>query len=82
MLPNGAGVSVTNLRMVGEVRHAHGRGAAGVYIEKEGFSEALKAVRWGERHDCDGFTSTAGRLDRAAAGAKNYQELTADVRNR
>ena len=23
-----------------------------VYIEKEGFAEALKAVRWAERHDC------------------------------
>ena len=23
-----------------------------VYIEKEGFSEALKVVGWGERHDC------------------------------
>jgi hypothetical protein len=37
-----------------------------VYIEKEGFSEALKAVRWGERHDCalmssKGFTTRAAR---------------------
>ena len=33
-----------------------------VYIEKEGFSEALKAERWAERHDCallssKGFTT-------------------------
>src|SRR5260370_31962040 len=37
-----------------------------VYIEKEGFSEALKAERWGERHDCalmssKGFTTRAAR---------------------
>jgi hypothetical protein len=37
-----------------------------LYIEKEGFSEALKAVRWGERHDCalmssKGFTTRAAR---------------------
>ena len=37
-----------------------------VYIEKEGFSEALKDVRWGERHDCalmssKGFTTRAAR---------------------
>jgi hypothetical protein len=37
-----------------------------VYIEKEGFSEALKAVRWGEQHDCalmssKGFTTRAAR---------------------
>jgi hypothetical protein len=37
-----------------------------VYIEKEGFSEALKAVRWGERHDSalmssKGFTTRAAR---------------------
>jgi len=37
-----------------------------VYIEKEGFSEALKAERWAERHDCallssKGFTSRAAR---------------------
>jgi hypothetical protein len=35
-----------------------------VYIEKEGFSEALKEVRWAERHDCmlmssKGFTTRA-----------------------
>jgi hypothetical protein len=37
-----------------------------VYIEKEGFSEALKEVGWGERHDCalissKGFTTRAAR---------------------
>jgi Topoisomerase 6 subunit A/Spo11, Toprim domain len=37
-----------------------------VYIEKEGFAEALKAVRWAERHDCmlassKGFTTRAIR---------------------
>ena len=37
-----------------------------VYIEKEGFSEALKEVRWAERHDCmlmssKGFTTRAVR---------------------
>jgi signal transduction histidine kinase len=37
-----------------------------VYIEKEGFSEALKAVQWPERHDCmlmssKGFTTRAAR---------------------
>jgi hypothetical protein len=37
-----------------------------VYIEKEGFSEALKAVEWPERHDCmlmssKGFTTRAAR---------------------
>jgi hypothetical protein len=37
-----------------------------LYIEKEGFQEALKAVRWGERHDCalissKGFTTRAVR---------------------
>jgi len=37
-----------------------------VYIEKEGFSEALKEVRWAERHDCmlmssKGFTIRAAR---------------------
>ena len=37
-----------------------------VYIEKEGFSEALKAARWAERHDCmlmssKGFTTRAAR---------------------
>jgi len=37
-----------------------------VYIEKEGFSEALKAERWAERHDCallssKGFTTRAAR---------------------
>jgi hypothetical protein len=36
------------------------------YVEKEGFSEALKDVRWGERHDCalmssKGFTTRAAR---------------------
>jgi hypothetical protein len=37
-----------------------------VYIEKEGFSEALKAERWAERHDCallssKAFTTRAAR---------------------
>lgn len=37
-----------------------------VYIEKEGFSEALKDVRWAERHDCmlmssKGFSTRAAR---------------------
>lgn len=37
-----------------------------VYIEKEGFSEALKDERWAERHDCalmssKGFTTRAAR---------------------
>ena len=37
-----------------------------LYIEKEGFNEALKAARWAERHDCmlmssKGFTTRAAR---------------------
>jgi hypothetical protein len=37
-----------------------------VYIEKEGFAEALKEVRWAERHDCvpmssKGFSTRAAR---------------------
>jgi hypothetical protein len=37
-----------------------------LYIEKEGFSEPLKDVRWGERHDCavmssKGFSTRAAR---------------------
>ena len=37
-----------------------------VYIEKEGFGEALKAARWAERHDCmlissKGFSTRAAR---------------------
>jgi hypothetical protein len=37
-----------------------------LYIEKEGFSEALKDVSWGERHDCaimssKGFSTRAAR---------------------
>ena len=35
-----------------------------VHIEKEGFSEALKAVNWGERHDC-ALSSTKGYTTRA-----------------
>jgi hypothetical protein len=35
-----------------------------VYIEKEGFSEALKEVRWAERHDC-GLASSKGFTTRA-----------------
>ena len=45
-----------------------------VLIEKEGWLEALKAVRWGERHDCvvmssKGFTTRAARdlVDKMAA---------------
>jgi hypothetical protein len=45
-----------------------------VYIEKEGFSEALKAAGWPERHDCalassKGFTTRAVRdlVDKLAA---------------
>jgi len=36
-----------------------------VYIEKEGFSEALKAERWAERHDC-ALLSSKGFTTRAA----------------
>ena len=36
-----------------------------VYIEKEGFSEALKEVRWAERHDCM-LMSSKGNTTRAA----------------
>jgi hypothetical protein len=36
-----------------------------VYIEKEGFSEALKDVRWAERHDCM-LMSSKGNTTRAA----------------
>ena len=37
-----------------------------LYIEKEGFTEALKEIRWGERHDCavmssKGFSTRAAR---------------------
>jgi hypothetical protein len=37
-----------------------------IYIEKEGFSEALKEARWSERHDCmlmssKGYTTRAAR---------------------
>jgi hypothetical protein len=35
-----------------------------VYIEKEGFSEALKEARWAERHDCS-LTSSKGFTTRA-----------------
>ena len=45
-----------------------------VYIEKEGFSEALKDARWAERHDCmlmssKGFSTRAARdlVDKLAA---------------
>jgi hypothetical protein len=45
-----------------------------LYIEKEGFSEALKAVGWPERHDCalissKGFSTRAARdlIDKIAA---------------
>src|SRR5262249_42678533 len=45
-----------------------------VYVEKEGFSEALKADGWPERHDCalmssKGFTTRAARdlVDKLAA---------------
>ena len=36
-----------------------------VYIEKEGFSEALKESGWAERHDC-GLMSSKGFTTRAA----------------
>jgi len=41
-----------------------------VYIEKEGFAEALKEVQWAERHDCvtmssKGFSTRAARAGRA-----------------
>jgi hypothetical protein len=36
-----------------------------IYIEKEGWAEALKAARWGERHDC-AFLSSKGFSTRAA----------------
>ena len=36
-----------------------------LYIEKEGFSEALKDERWGERHDC-ALVSSKGYTTRAA----------------
>jgi hypothetical protein len=40
--------------------------SAALYIEKEGFGEALKEARWAERHDCmlmssKGFSSRAAR---------------------
>ena len=43
-----------------------------VYIEKEGWAEALKAARWPERHDCavmssKGFTTRAGERPRRQA---------------
>jgi hypothetical protein len=45
-----------------------------MYIEKEGFSEALKEARWAERHDCmlmssKGFSTRAARdlVDKLAA---------------
>ena len=45
-----------------------------LYIEKEGANEALKEVRWGERHDCavmssKGFSTRAARdlIDKLAA---------------
>jgi hypothetical protein len=48
-----------------------------IYLEKEGFSEALKAVRWPERHDCalmssKGFSTRAARdlVDKLAMHAE------------
>jgi hypothetical protein len=35
-----------------------------LYMEKEGFSEALKEINWGERHDC-AFASSKGYTTRA-----------------
>jgi Topoisomerase 6 subunit A/Spo11, Toprim domain len=51
-----------------------------VYIEKEGFSEALKAARWAERHDCmlmssKGFTTRAAR-DLVDALAEHDEPVT------
>ena len=51
-----------------------------VYIEKEGFTEALKAARWAERHDCmlmssKGFTTRAAR-DLVDALAEHDEPVT------
>jgi len=51
-----------------------------VYIEKEGFGEALKATRWAERHDCmlmssKGFTTRAAR-DLVDKLAKHNEPVT------
>ena len=51
-----------------------------VYIEKEGFDEALKAARWAERHDCmlmssKGFTTRAAR-DLVDALAEHDEPVT------
>jgi hypothetical protein len=51
-----------------------------VYIEKEGFSEALKAAHWAERHDCmlmssKGFTTRAAR-DLVDALAEHDEPVT------
>jgi hypothetical protein len=51
-----------------------------VYIEKEGFSEALKEVRWAERHDCmlmssKGFTTRAAK-DLVDKLAKHNEPVT------
>jgi hypothetical protein len=43
-----------------------------VYIEKEGFSEALKDVRWAERHDC-ALLSSKGFSTRARPGGTRAQ---------
>jgi hypothetical protein len=51
-----------------------------MYIEKEGFSEALKAARWAERHDCTlmsskGYTTRAAR-DLVDKLAKHDEDVT------
>jgi hypothetical protein len=51
-----------------------------IYIEKEGFSEALKEERWAERHDCamlssKGFTTRAAR-DLVDKLAKHNEPVT------
>jgi hypothetical protein len=45
-----------------------------IYVEKEGFSEALKDARWAERHDCmlmssKGFTTRAARTVKKPSAA-------------
>jgi hypothetical protein len=51
-----------------------------VYIEKEGFGEALKAESWGERHDCallssKGFSTRAAR-DLIDKLAEHHEPIT------
>jgi hypothetical protein len=51
-----------------------------IYVEKEGFSEALKEARWAERHDCmlmssKGYTTRAAR-DLVDALAEHNEPVT------